>query len=338
MRKQIGVYAILLMIMACSCKKERSEPKGSPIDLTGIDAIFQEDIAYDNKPRTQFDIFTPTSTTPTPLVIYIHGGGFKSGDKDFAYSVQKDGRWNFPYDIRTFLSKKIAFASIRYTLFDNNETEGVLKPMNDVKRALQYIRAHATEYNIDKEYIVLTGNSAGGGTSLWIGFSDDMKDESNTDPVLRESTRVKGIAVRNTQSTYDLQKWETEVFVDFGYDLSAQVTSNSEFEKSVNQVYGISSFSQFDSPETIQYRGRVDMLALMDKDDPELWVDNTLFENTDPNGDKNIMNHHPFHARELRERANTVGIPNMAYYGIPLLYGNPSGESWADFCIRKLNK
>ena len=310
-----------------------------PISLNGIDAKFAENIAYDSKERTQFDIFLPNSNNPTALVIYIHGGGFVSGDKSFAYSAQKNGKWDFPTDIRTFLSNNIAFASIRYTLFDRkNEKEGVLKPMRDVTRALQYIRSHAEVFNIDKEKIVLTGNSAGGGTSLWIGFSDDMKDIDNPDPVLRESTLVKGIAIRNTQATYNLDKWETDVFADFSIDMDGLASSNKGFENTVKKVYGLNNINEYDSSETNKYKSDVDMLALLDANDPELWVENTLFKNGNPKGNKNIMNHHPFHARELKEKADAVGLPVVAYYGKPILFKDSSGETWAEFCIRKVNE
>lgn len=48
-----------------------------------------------------------------------------------------------------------------------------------------------------------TGGSAGAGTSLWIGFHDEMADPKNEDPVLRESTRLSCMAVFGAQSTYD---------------------------------------------------------------------------------------------------------------------------------------
>jgi acetyl esterase/lipase len=60
--------------------------------------------------------------------------------------------------------------------------------MSDVKRALQYIRYRADEFNIDKSKIILAGNSAGADISLWITFKNDLADAQNSDPVLRESS------------------------------------------------------------------------------------------------------------------------------------------------------
>lgn len=157
----------------------------SPFDLQGINAKFAKDIAYDSKTRTQFDIWLPNSNTPTGLVIYVHGGGFTSGDKDFIYSIQSGGAWDFPTDIRFLLQNNIAFATIRYTYLNTTgETEGVKKPMSDVRRALQYIRSRAIDFNIDKNKIILAGNSAGASTSLWIAFNNEFANATNSDPVL----------------------------------------------------------------------------------------------------------------------------------------------------------
>lgn len=300
-----------------------------PFDLLGIDAKFSKDIAYDIKERTLFDIFLPSSNQPTPIVIFIHGGGFTSGSKEMIYSFEAD-------HIRTYLSNNIAFATISYTLLDDTgETEGVLKPMNDAKRALQYIRSRAADFNIDKTKVVLTGFSAGAGTSLWIAFNDDMSDSSNADPVLRESTRVSGVAVYETQATYNIDRWISDVFVDYGITLD-QVISNPSYSSSITRLYGIPTISDYNTPEVEAYKNTVDMLQLFTADDPEIWVNNVLQPVVYPSN-ATIMYHHAFHARELKERADIVGVANVTYYGLnPVLYADPSGESYTDFIIRKL--
>lgn len=214
----------LLYLMNIACSKDEAVDKSSdlifsesPIPLSGIAARFSKDIAYDIKPRTQFDIWLPDSNTPTGLVIYTHGGGFSSGDKDFVYSAQQGGVWDFPADIRFLLENKIAFATVRYTLLSTTgERDGVKKPMLDAKRALQYIRHHASDFNIDKNKIILAGNSAGGGTSLWIAFNNELADAQHSDPVLRESTRVKGVVAREPQASYNIEdRWVNDVFIDY---------------------------------------------------------------------------------------------------------------------------
>lgn len=342
-----SITFLLVVLFAFSCSKNDENTattpsanitfSNSPFDLQGIDAKFAKDIAYDNKTRTQFDIWLPNSNTPTGLVIYVHGGGFTSGDKDFVYSVQSGGAWDFPTDIRYLLQNNIAFATIRYTLLNpTGETEGVKKPMSDVRRALQYIRHRANDFNIDKNKIILAGNSAGAGTSLWIAFNNEFADAQNSDPVLRESTRVKGVVARETQSSYNIEdRWVNDVFIDYNLtwsEILANETGN------IQKIYGVSSMTQYESASIDAYRSEVDMLSLMSSDDPEIWINNTLRDVVHPYSAAEISSHHAFHARELKERADAVGIQNITYYGKnPIIYSHPSNESWTQFCKRKIN-
>jgi acetyl esterase/lipase len=344
-KRSIAFLFVVLSTFSCSKSNENEETpnanitfSNSPFDLQGINAKFANDLAYDNKERTQFDIWLPNSKTPTGLVIYVHGGGFTSGDKDFVYTIQSGGAWDFPSDIRFLLQNNIAVATVRYTLLSpTGETEGIRKPMADVRRALQYIRYRAADFNIDKNKIILAGNSAGAGTSLWIAFNNDLADSQNDDPVLRESSRVKGVVARETQSSYNIEeRWVNEVFVDYSLSWSEILINETG---NIRKIYGVSSTAQYESPAIDAYRAEVDMLGLMSVDDPEIWINNTLREVVRPYSAPEISSHHAFHARELRERANALGVKNITYYGKnPLIYSHPSNESWIQFCKRKIHE
>ncbi len=335
----------VLFFLTTSCDKDESMDKTSPLvfsaspfPLNGIEARFSKDIAYDTKERTQFDIWLPESTTPIALVIYTHGGGFTSGDKDFVYAVQQGGAWDFPTDIRFLLQNNIAFATVRYTLLSaTGENEGVKKPMADVTRALQYIRHHASDFNIDKTKIVLAGNSAGAGTSLWIAFNADLADPQNSDPVLRESTRVSGVVARETQASYNIEdRWVNDVFVD--YNLTwAEILDNET--GNISKLYGVSSTVEYESASIDTYRAEVDMLALLTADDPALCINNTLRDVVHPYAAPDISSHHAFHARELKQRADAVGVENITSYGKnPVLFSHPGNETWTQFCKRVLGQ
>jgi len=343
------VVFLFVVLLTLSCNKNEENPvppnsnitfSDSPFDLQDVDAKFAKDIAYDNKERTQFDIWLPNSSTPTGLVIYVHGGGFTSGDKDFVYAAQYGGTWDFPTDIRYLLQNKIAFATIRYTLLSpTSETEGVKKSMSDVRRALQYIRHRASDFNIDKNKIVLAGNSAGAGTCLWIAFNNDFADSQNNDPVLRESSRVKGVVARETQSSYNIEdRWVNDVFVDYNLTWTEMLANEAG---NIRKIYGVSSTAQYESTTIDAYRAEVDMLALMSSDDPEIWINNTLRDVVNPYSPYNadIPSHHAFHARELKERADAVGVENITYYGRnPIIYSHPSNEIWTQFSKRKMSE
>jgi len=344
---KIRITFLFLVLFAFGCGKNDDNPitpssnitySNSPFDLTGVNAKFAKDIAYDKKDRTQFDIWLPTTNVPTGLVLYVHGGGFTSGDKDFVYAVQSGGAWDFPADIRFLLQNNIAVATIRYTLLSPTiETEGIKKSMADVRRALQYIRHRAADFNIDKNKIILAGNSAGAGTSLWIAFNNDFADAQNTDPVLRESSRVKGVVARETQASYNMEdRWVKDVFVDYKLNWAEMLANEIG---NIRKIYGVSSIEQYESATIDAYRAAVDMLSLMSADDPEIWINNTLRDVVHPYAAPEVASHHAFHARELKKRADEVGVKNITYYGKnPIIYAHASNESWTQFCKRKMNE
>lgn len=308
-------------------KLEFSTP---PFDLQGIDAKFAEDVPYDQYDKTKFDVFLPNSSTPTGLVVFIHGGGFTGGDKRFVYNT------SFPEQIIELLAKNLAVATINYRLLKENETVGVLKSLNDSKRAIQYLRYIHKELNIDKEKIVLFGSSAGASTALWIATNDDLKQEDSSDPVLQQSTRVKGVALRAVQSSLDIEnRWINDVFSDFNSTLDEIVEEYGE--ETIFSFYGVDSWEAYESPEIDRYRQRVDMLSLLSSDDPEIWVTNTGGHNNKPLT-QSSFNHHPFHARTIKEYADAAGVPNVTKYGNPILFSDPIQEEYIDFFLRKLSE
>lgn len=300
----------------------------SPIAIPS-NAIFYSNISYDAFAEDIFDIFIPASNHPTGLLIKIHGGGFRGGDKSDNYS--NSGPNN---EISAYLLDTIAVANINYRLLQpTNENEGVLKPLNDCKRALQFIRYYCNFFNIDKSKVVLQGGSAGAGTSLWIGLNSDMANSNATDPIEKESTKVKGIVANSTQSTYDVLSWPTAVYSIYP-DLSLDSMISILSPELLLGFYGISDTSQLFSPAITAYRSKVDMLAMMTADDPEIYVATDGFDNVFPNS-VGLLEHHPLQSKAVMDRAIQAGIPVKAY--IPKLgIDNTNGESAQNFVRRKL--
>lgn len=150
--------------------------------------------SYGPHPRNVLDLWRARSNQPTPLVVFIHGGGFRSGSKDEKLP---------PLLLEGCLEAGISVMAINYRL-----TPEVVFPAHfmDCARAIQFARLHAAEWNIDPTRIGASGGSAGAITSLWLGFHDDLADPANSDPVLRQSTRLACMAVMYAQSTFDPRK------------------------------------------------------------------------------------------------------------------------------------
>lgn len=154
--------------------------------------------------RQVFDFWKAESDQPTPVVVMIHGGGWRNGDKrNYGNNV-----------IKPFLKEGISVAAINYRFIDQAMEQGVKPPvkapLHDAARAIQTIRSKAQEWNIDPSRIAATGSSAGACTSLWLALHDDLADPTSDDPIARESTRLLTVAVTGAQTSLDpiqLREW-----------------------------------------------------------------------------------------------------------------------------------
>jgi len=253
---------------------------------------------------------------PTPLVIFVHGGGFVAGDKA-AIS---------PTLVTTLLANGISVASINYR-FRTDEPDGVFACLADVKYALQFLRYHAAEYNIDKTRVAMMGSSAGAGSTLWIAFHDDMADPAAADPVLRESTRISAGVANALQATYDLLQWPKL----YGLDPSNEYV---QVDANVLNFYGVKSAAELQTPEGLRKRAELDMLAMLTPDDPPVYVESNK-PATMPPASRGDFLHHPIHVKLVYEKAQQVGVECIA---VAPAYGMESKVTDVEFLIDKLTK
>lgn len=292
------------------------EVKIEPINKNDIRATFANE-KYGKHERNTFDIWLAKSDNPTPLVIYIHGGGFIGGDKSRYYDSE---------DWVRFLDAGVSVATINYR-FMNEAPYGILAGLNDSKRCLQYIRLHSEKYNIDKYRIACSGGSAGAGTSLWLAFNDDMAEPENEDPVLRESTRITCAGAFAAQSTYDICRWN-ELLV-----LPKEITEREKF--GIARAFGFKSSENIDLFKETKIREELDFLSHMNKNSSPFFVFNKQVGGIPTTEDE--LNHHPLHAKALKNIANEVGVECIVYapeIGIV----DSSGKDVVGFFLEKLFK
>ena len=311
----------------------------APIDLPDTPAQFVADLSYGDGERNVLDIFLPDSDSPTPLVIFFHGGGFTSGDKSFAYDV-------YAADIREFLGAGIAYATVNYHLLSAEpplDPDGVIRPLRDGARALQFARYYANSLNIDPEQVVTYGVSAGASMSLWLATHDDLADPDNEDPVLQQSTRVNAIAALFTQSTLNVVRWQ-EVLAPILDPLAPVLGGSTEItvvaaalgaSDFLHTILGVSSDEEIFGEENIAYRAEIDILELMDAGDAPIYAFNINAPFLDDL--VNLFLHHTLHALALQQQAEAVGLENVIY-AIDPVYGieDPSGEGRISFLMRHL--
>ncbi len=154
------------------------------------------DIPYGPHPKQKIDFWKAESSKPTPLLFFVHGGGWQGGERKVAGPM-----------IKPMLDAGISVVSVEYRFINEATADKVVPPvkgpLTDAARALQFVRSKAAEWNIDKERIGANGGSAGACTSLWLAFHDDLADPKSSDPIARESTRLWCAAVDGAQTTLD---------------------------------------------------------------------------------------------------------------------------------------
>ncbi|HEX8279815.1 MAG TPA: alpha/beta hydrolase, partial [Chthoniobacterales bacterium] len=114
--------------------------------------------ARDGKKELKLDAYrSRDATQPEPLIVMVHGGSWNGSSKA-----------ELPAINRVLASRGYVVASINYRHAPKHRFPAAV---DDVFRAIDYLRAHAAELHIDATRIVLMGRSAGGQIALSAGYS-----------------------------------------------------------------------------------------------------------------------------------------------------------------------
>ena len=131
--------------------------------------------------KLTMDYYPPAGPAPHPVAIIIHGGGFVGG-------TSKNNSEAYCAD---FLAPAgYAVFSINYRLAPKFPYPAMVE---DVERAIRYIRYHSKKWNADPHRIALVGGSAGGYLSNMAGILNAPGIKGAKDPVDRTSARVQAV-------------------------------------------------------------------------------------------------------------------------------------------------
>jgi len=209
------------------------------------------DVRYGDHPRNRFDVYEAESDQPTPVVIYFHGGGFVAGDKATARRLPL---------ARACLRNGITVISANYRFVKGPNSESFPGSLHDGALALQFVRAHAERWNIDPTKVVVSGGSAGGLMSVWLGVHDDLADPQSDDPVQRQSSRVLGVIGYGAQTTVDPQV------------ILSSIGGNPDIHPSVFPIYGVKAISELSTPALRPKVTEFSSLTHVTQDDPPMWL------------------------------------------------------------------
>lgn len=290
-------------------KKPKPAPQAPAYPAT-VPKPTQTGIRYGEHERHIMDFWKAPSDQPTPLVFVIHGGGWMGGSKERIQSF---------VNVTALLKAGISVAAINYRYLSQADgvTPPVKAPLYDAAHALQFVRAHSAEWNLDKKRIGATGGSAGACTSLWLNFHDDLADPHSNDPIARESTRLWCAAVKAPQTSLDpkqMKEW----------------TPNSKYG---GRAFAKANFDEFlaDRQSILPWIAEYSPYALVSAGDPPVYM---FFsgrpgigqEQKDPTHTSNF-------GVKLQEHCVAIGVDcQLVYPGAP----NVTHESTTDYLIATL--
>jgi acetyl esterase/lipase len=175
--KRLGLLLLStgLLVGVAFAQQQQVSVTGSPAPA-GIVAC--KDVAYvpGGDEDQKLDLYVPVDRSgPFPLIIWIHGGAWKYGSKEGCIPLP-------------WVAKGYAVASINYRLSQEAKFPAQIK---DCKAAVRWLRAHASQYKIDRDRFIAWGDSAGGYLASLLGTAGDTAEWEPKPPV--ESSRVQAV-------------------------------------------------------------------------------------------------------------------------------------------------
>jgi len=296
--KSIAVLLLMILSMTGFCQDAQKEFPDADQSSMFPDSVMLEgtwvkiypkkvsptlrDVAYGPYERNKLDFWKSESSSPTPLVFYIHGGGWGAGSKE-----ENKG----PY--LNLLEEGVSYVSINYRLARGDNK--LPCSLEDAARALQFVRSKAVEWNIDPNRIIATGGSAGGCSSLWLACHGDMANPDSEDPVERESTRLLAAAVISAQTTIDATLIQERI--------GTSATSHSMIWRSVGASSPEELFEKWEIYRDLALE--CSPLSHLSKDDPPMYL---TYSDDSPHPVTRNGIHHAEFGRILKEAADSFGL------------------------------
>jgi acetyl esterase/lipase len=302
MFQRIVAMAFLLLVPTALAGQEKGNAKAKQPPARPAPSV--ADYAYgQDSERQKFDFWQAKSDRPTPLVLLIHGGGWRNGDKT-GYGASA---------IQPYLDAGISVAAINYR-FINQAMEQKVEPpvkacLHDAARALQTLRSKAAEWNLDPARVGATGGSAGACTSLWLALHDDLADPASSDPIARQSSRLSCAAVAGAQTSLDpkeLREWiANSEYGGHAFGFSAPGRSRAqEFELLIANREKVLPWIKEYSP-----------IELVSTDDPPIYLEYANQRTPPVLGQTEAdPTHSAMYGVKLKEKLDAIGIEAVLSY------------------------
>ncbi|MCY4566812.1 MAG: alpha/beta hydrolase [Candidatus Poribacteria bacterium] len=172
----VPLILILFFVVVTLVLTQRRGAAETPKVPDGVTVYRDLGYVTDGHERQKLDLYVPDTGENLPLLIWVHGGAWRGGDKTH-------------YNPKEYLEAGYAGASINYRL-----SQHAIFPaqIEDVKAAVRWLRANAETYRLDPNRFAAWGSSAGGHLVAMLGTTGDVA-EFEVGENLGVSSRVQAV-------------------------------------------------------------------------------------------------------------------------------------------------
>lgn len=161
--------------------REKRAEEGRPIDLQAIAPGARKlTRSYGADPAQQFDVYIPPGARDAPILVMVHGGAWRVGDKANTGLVENK--------LRHWLPKGYILVSVNYRMLPKIMA---YEQAQDVARALEQVRSQARGWRGDAGKIILMGHSAGAHLVALLSSKPDMVSARWAGTVVLDSAAMR---------------------------------------------------------------------------------------------------------------------------------------------------
>lgn len=213
----------------------------------------KKDISYGDKKSNKFDLYLPKDSSKKNygLVVYIHAGGFTTGDKSDDASM-----------LQWLCSKGYVAAGINYTLRDDNNNASVYSQSMEIKESIPVVVEEAKKLGYNLNQMAVAGGSAGGTLAMLYAYRDA---EESVIPVkmLFEAVGPSSFYAEDWDN-YGLDKNSEAAAGLFGIMSGNKITKDmitkNEYQEAVKPISGYAWVNKNSVPSVIAY-GKYDKVC-----------------------------------------------------------------------------
>lgn len=162
----IGILVFILAFVGGMVSKVAIKPswaKNYSVQWSDELGTLKTDISYGDGEANKFDLYLPKDSTKESygLVVYLHAGGFTSGDKTDDKEM-----------LAWLCSKGYVACGINYTLRTDENNKSVLTQSNEIKAAIPVVIEEAKKLGYNITEMTMSGGSAGGCLAMLYAYRD----------------------------------------------------------------------------------------------------------------------------------------------------------------------